>query len=122
MRRNVLVVDDQQYIRILLKDNLEFDEFTTLCASRGREALESLERFTPDLAIVDIGLPDISGWTVCKTLKQRYPDIELIVLSAMNADDVRAAMKPLGLKHFVPKPYDPIALSDLVKQLLDPGR
>jgi two-component system catabolic regulation response regulator CreB len=114
----VLVVDDQHYVRILLKDNLEFDDFDTRCATKGREALEIAKTFKPDLAIVDVGLPDMSGLEVCRQLRERHPGMEVVVLSAMDADPIRAQMTQLGLEHFVAKPYDPIAFSDLVKRLL----
>ncbi len=118
MGRNVLVVDDQQYIRILLKDNLEFDRIPTRCVGKGQEALELAGQFRPDLAIVDIGLPDMSGWKVCRELRQRDPKIQIIVLSATSMETARPEMQALGLTHFIPKPYDPISLSELVKKLL----
>lgn len=121
MARNVLVVDDQQYIRILLKDNLEFDHFTTRCASKGRDALDLAEAAPPDLAIVDIGLPDISGWDVCRELRRRQPKLQIVLLSATPKEAARGKMEELGLVHFVAKPYDPISLSELVKRLLPRG-
>lgn len=114
----VLVVDDQEYVRILLTDNLEFDRFETTCASTGKEALSSAARRRPDLAIVDVGLPDMSGWDVCKALLQRYPGMPIVVLSAQSAAQARGRMQQLGLRYFVAKPYDPIALSELVKQIV----
>jgi DNA-binding response OmpR family regulator len=119
-KKKVLVVDDQQYIRTLLKDNLEYDHFKAHCTSRGADALACLSEFKPHLAIVDIGLPDMSGWKVCEALRKACPGIEIIVLSAKEPGTAQAEMKQLGLRHFVAKPYDPIALSDLVKQLLQP--
>ncbi len=115
---HVLLVDDQEYVRVLLTDNLEFDRFTATCASTGKEALACAARFKPDLAIVDLSLPDITGWDVCRSLLERWPSLPIIVLSAQTSNQVRQRMQELSLRYFVAKPYDPIALSELVKQIL----
>lgn len=117
-RGHVLLVDDQEYVRVLLSDNLEYDHFRTTCASTGREAVAFAQGSRPDLAIVDIRLPDISGWEVCQSLMQLWPDLPIIVLSAQNVSEIRPRMQELSLRYFVAKPYDPIALSELVKQIL----
>ena len=62
MAMKILIVDDHESLRILLRDNLELEGFEVAAASSGVEALEMAGNFGPDIAIVDIGLPDIPGW------------------------------------------------------------
>ncbi|OGS27590.1 MAG: hypothetical protein A3J70_06190 [Elusimicrobia bacterium RIFCSPHIGHO2_02_FULL_61_10] len=121
MKRKILIVDDEEYLRILLKDNLEIEGFEVIATATGKEALEVAWKVLPDLAIIDIGLPDINGWEVCQRLQQdfRTADLPLVILTAEASGKVTAQMKELGLKHYVPKPYHPIDIVGFLKKILN---
>ena len=117
--KKVLIVEDQPNLRLLLKDNLELDGMEVVCASTGGEALELAWKSNPSVAVVDIGLPDIPGWEVCRRLRadDRTKDIELVILTAESRAKVADKLEALSLKHFVSKPYDPIAVGRMIKEL-----
>ena len=74
----ILVVDDEEHIVMILKDSLEFSGFQVITAYNGQEALERVEQDNPDLIILDIGMPKLDGWEVCRRLKsdekqRRFP-------------------------------------------------
>ena len=116
----MLIVEDETFARTLLKDNLEFEGFEVECAANGSLALELAKKVQLDIAVIDVGLPDMTGWEVCKGLQRdvRTAETTLVILSGKMRSEVLEGMKKLGLKHFVPKPYDPIALGRMLKGLL----
>ena len=67
----VLVVEDDENLRITLADNLEDEGYRVRAVDRGRAALEAVEHEPPDVVVLDIMLPDLDGYSVCRSLRQR---------------------------------------------------
>ncbi|HVO32824.1 MAG TPA: response regulator, partial [Elusimicrobiota bacterium] len=65
----ILVVDDEEHIVMILKDSLVFSGFEVVTALDGQEALVMVEKESPDLVVLDIGMPKMDGWEVCRRLK-----------------------------------------------------
>src|SRR5262249_4269764 len=107
MTRRILIVEDEESLLVLLRDILEMEGFECLTAGTGKAALDIAWKKCPELAIVDIGLPDVSGWEVCRRLREdfRTSAIKIIVLSAQTGSRDTPLMKQLGVNHFVRKPY-----------------
>ena len=63
----ILVVDDEEHIVMILKDSLEFSGFQVVTAYNGLEAIEQVEKNNPDLIVLDIGMPKLDGWEVCRS-------------------------------------------------------
>lgn len=122
MTRRVLIVEDEDSLLLLLKDILVMEGLECLTAATGKAALEIAWKKCPELAIVDIGLPDISGWEVCRRLREdfRTSTIKILVLSAQAGSRDTPLMRELGINHFVRKPYDPEKIGSLVKSMLEP--
>ena len=108
----VLVVDDEPRIVEFLSENLRDDDFSVLAAGSGAEALELLGRSRPDLVLLDVVLPDMSGYDVCRTVRQGDgvndpwdPDLPIIMLSAKaeHTDRVRGLTR--GADDYVTKPF-----------------
>src|SRR3954470_1355330 len=85
----VLVVDDEPRILQFLEENLRADDFSVLTASGGEEAIDVLRRANPDVVLLDVVLPDMSGYDVCRRLRSGEPaadpwnpDVPIIMLSA----------------------------------------
>jgi len=118
--KTVLVVDDDRPMRALCRASLEEAGFRVLEAAGGEEALESVRDERPDLILLDIMMPGISGWEVTSALlADRSTDqIPIIFISGRRelADRVRAF--GLGAQDYVTKPFDPTALARTVAKTL----
>jgi DNA-binding response OmpR family regulator len=118
--KKVLVVDDDRHMRALCRASLEEAGFRVLEAAGGEEALESVRAERPDLILLDVMMPGISGWEVTSALlAERSTDqIPIIFISARRelADRVRAF--GLGAQDYVTKPFDPTVLAKTVATTL----
>lgn len=107
MSTRVLIVEDDAALSRLLLDNFRFEGFTVDSASDGADALEKAETFQPDLVLLDLMLPGLSGFDVCRTLSAREsrPGIIIITSRRHKADKVRGL--ELGADDYVTKPFGP---------------
>jgi CheY-like chemotaxis protein len=89
MAPTVLVVDDDQDIRESLAQILTEEGFDVTAASNGAEALAEIERWTPDVMLLDLMMPVVNGWQVLEALRERntHPRIPVVVLSAVEGHD-----------------------------------
>lgn len=116
----VLAVDDDDVIRSLLVMNLEMEGHEVLTAANGRAALERITADAPDLVLLDIMMPELSGYDVLQRVRQdpQHRTLPVVFLSARAMEaDVRKGLE-LGADRYVTKPFDPIDLMDLVADLL----
>ena len=108
----VLVVEDDESLCRILKRNLAARGIEAVCAESVAAALQSIAAARPDLLVLDINLPDRSGWELCRALRARGLEIPKIILSATRVTPERLAeFKPLA---FLPKPFPLEALLRLV--------
>jgi len=116
----ILVVDDEEHIVMILKDSLEFSGFQVVTGFNGQEALERVAQDKPDLIVLDIGMPKMDGWEVCRRLKsdEKSKHIPIIILTAytQTADQRKGAQ--LGADRFVTKPCDLTFLVEEINTLL----
>src|SRR5262245_49598816 len=103
----VLIVDDDPDIQRLVSYNLSQAGFQVATATTGRTALESVQKQSPDLIILDVMLPDIDGLEVCRTLRQRDHSrrIPIIMLTARSEEIDRVVGFELGADDYVMKPF-----------------
>jgi DNA-binding response OmpR family regulator len=120
-QKTVLVVDDDRPLRTLCRASLEEAGFRVLEAADGEQALASVRDERPDLILLDIMMPGISGWEVTSALlADRSTDqIPIVFMSARTevADRMRAF--DLGAQDYVTKPFDPRGLTKTVAKTLD---
>lgn len=120
MAKKILVVDDDRVIQQLLVVNLELEGYDVDVASDGEQALERVKGYEPDLVILDIMMPKLDGWEVCRRIKQdpATQDVPIIFLSARAQDmDIRRGYAT-GVNAYLTKPFDPVELLDLVERVL----
>ena len=117
MGRKILVVDDEKRIVEILKAYLERDGYRVIAAYDGRSALELARNNSPDLIILDLMLPEISGWDVCRTLRKES-DVPIIMLTARDETTDKIVGLELGADDYVTKPFDPKELVTRVRTVI----
>ncbi|MFH1169242.1 MAG: response regulator transcription factor [Chloroflexota bacterium] len=115
--KKVLVVDDEARIADIIKAYLERDGYQVAVAYDGRAALETARKQPPDMIILDLMLPEISGWDVCRSLR-RESDVPIIMLTAREEVTDKIVGLELGADDYVTKPFDPKELMSRVKAVL----
>ena len=103
----VLIVDDEKDLRSLLDFNLQSAGWRTVQAATGKEALSRARSHLPDLILLDLNLPDVSGTEVCRELKEdpRTEQIPVVMLTARIGESDRIAGFELGADDYVSKPF-----------------
>ncbi|HWM84853.1 MAG TPA: response regulator transcription factor [Kofleriaceae bacterium] len=120
MTSRILVVEDDASIRLGLEDTLQAKGYRVTVATRGAAGLDLAERVRPDLIILDIMLPDMDGFEVCRRLKSA-PDLAgtpIIMLSARGAELDRVRGLELGADDYVTKPFSLMELLARVAAVL----
>jgi DNA-binding response OmpR family regulator len=121
MGGTVLVVEDDQKTAALVVLYLEREGFQTIVAHDGRQALELARRHKPNFVILDLMLPVLDGWEVCRQLRQ-FSDVPILILSAREEEIDRVSGLTLGADDYVVKPFSPRELVARVKAILRRGR
>jgi two-component system, OmpR family, response regulator len=114
---SVLVVDDDPHLRELVRVFLQQHGFDVLEATNGAEALATLEKCKVALVILDIMLPYMDGWEVCRQVRQFY-DVPVLMLTAKGETSQMLKGFQLGTDDYVVKPFEPLELVARVKALL----
>lgn len=117
MQELILVVDDEAKIVKLTKDYLEKDGFRVISAGDGNTALAMVRRDKPDLVVLDLMLPGMDGWEVCRILR-RETDIPIIMLTARVEESDQVVGLELGADDYVTKPFSPRTLVARVRAVL----
>lgn len=119
MKKKVLVADDEVNILNLIKLNLG-DEYDYIEAMDGLEVLQKIEHELPDIILLDIMMPKMDGFTVCKRLKAnpRTKDIPIVLVSAKSEDQDVLYGIDLGASAYVTKPFNKQDLSEIVKNII----
>jgi len=117
MNEIILVVDDEPKIVRLARDYLERDGFQVIGAGDGRAALTIARREHPDLIVLDLMLPLVNGWEVCRTLRSES-EVPIIMLTARSEESDQVLGLELGADDYVTKPFSPRALVARVRALL----
>jgi two-component system alkaline phosphatase synthesis response regulator PhoP len=113
----ILVVDDEQNIIELARMYLEQDGFQVIEAGDGQQALERIERDTPDLVVLDLMLPVVDGWEVCRRVRAES-DLPILMLTARDDDVDKIVGLELGADDYMTKPFNPRELVARVKAIL----
>jgi len=117
MNERVLIVDDEVSICELIKLDLEFEGYIVETANDGQEALDKVQTFNPDIMILDLMLPKINGYDVCKKVNAEK-GIPIIMLTAKTDIIDRVLGLELGADDYITKPFDSRELMARVKALL----
>lgn len=120
MNKRILVVDDEMYIVNILDFTLGSEGFKVVSAANGEEALRKALEITPDLIVLDVMMPKIDGYEVCRALKakEETKHIPVILLTAKDRDADREKGREVGAELYMTKPFSPTRLLEEVRALL----
>lgn len=101
----ILIVDDEPEMARGLEDNLRFEGYQTFTATNGEDALGVAAREAPDLVILDLMMPKMSGWEVCRALRAKGIEVPIIMLTARGEEADRIRGLELGADDYIAKPF-----------------
>ncbi len=122
MKSRILVADDEADIRVLIRFILQSRGYEVIDATTGDEAIAAMRREHPDLALLDVMMPGLSGIEVAEeaALDSNTADIPFVFLSASAAsDDIQKGLR-VGAKAYLAKPFSPNKLAEVIAQVLTP--
>ncbi len=115
--KTILVVDDEKKIVDIIKAYLEKEGYRVIAAYNGSSALREYQSQKPDLLILDLMLPEISGWDVCRAVRKES-EVPIIMLTARDEQTDKIIGLEMGADDYVTKPFDPKELVSRVKAIL----
>ncbi|MED0875642.1 response regulator transcription factor [Bacillus mobilis] len=118
MQRTILIVEDEDILREIMKDYLLNEGYNVLEAINGKEALSIFEEHEVHLIILDIMLPELDGWAVCRRIRKKS-NVPIIMLKARVDEDDTLLGFELGADDYVTKPYSPPILLARAKRLME---
>jgi len=122
MNNKVFIVEDDKDLHNYLRELFLENRYSVESSFRGTEALQKIKESLPDLVILDLGLPDINGETVCKELKKFFPELPIIILTAKDTSEDVVRGLNLGADDYIPKPFKEEELLARVKARLRQGK
>jgi two-component system alkaline phosphatase synthesis response regulator PhoP len=118
IKRKILVVEDENAIRFLLRENLEYEGYEVFEAENGISALEIVEKSSPDLILLDLMLPLMSGMEVCKRLRSTGNVVPVIMLTSRGQQMDKVIGLKAGADDYITKPFDILELCARIEALL----
>lgn len=117
MSKNILLVEDDVRMREIINDYFSIEGFQIFETDNGREALEIFEGHKFNLVLLDIMIPEIDGWSVCKRIR-KSSDVPIILITARSDEDDKLLGYDLGADDYITKPFSPRVLLAKAKMLL----
>lgn len=119
-KKRILIVDDEDDLRSMLKFRLEAMNYDVSEAVDGQEGLDKSRSENPDLVILDLMLPKIDGFKVCRMLKfdEKHKHIPIIMFTARVTEKDKQIGEEMGADAYITKPFEPEVLIGKIKELL----
>jgi len=120
MAKKILLVDDETDLVEMVKMRLEANGYEVVPAYDGQDGLEKARSLKPDLIILDLMLPKMDGYKVCRMLKfdEKYKNIPIVLFTARVQEADQKMGEEVGANAYITKPFEPQALLDKIKELL----
>lgn len=106
IKKSILLVDDEENLLSIIKLNLEMDHHHVTTCDNGKKALELLKNKVFDLVILDVMLPEMDGFTVCRKLKKLHPELPVLFLTAKGTSADKIEGLKLGADDYLAKPFN----------------
>lgn len=116
----IMIADDDHEIRNLLRTFFEEQDVDLIESKNGAEALENIITYRPNLVILDVMMPELNGWQICKYVKSReeYEDVGIIMLTAIGPVNNELTSPLFGADDYMDKPFDFDVLEEKVNKVL----
>lgn len=118
MAYKILIVEDEEIIRLGLQDNFELENYIVETACDGEEAIAKADSFQPHLVLLDLMIPKKSGFEVCRVIRKKHPKCFIIMLTAKTEETSKVAGLEMGADDYVTKPFSILELLARVKAFL----
>ena len=120
MPKKIMVVDDEPYIARVIKFKLEQEGYTVISANDGITGLNKIKEEKPDLVLLDVMMPGMSGYEVCQKIKgdAELAGIPVVILTAKGQERDREQGFSMGASDYITKPFSPNRLLELVKSIV----
>ena len=119
MGKRILIVDDEEHIRELIAKFLTKHGFTVRLAANGDQGIETVRKEIPDLVFLDILMPGRNGLDVLKQLKEEFPELPVIIFSALHEEETAKEAIRLGAYDYMTKPFSlDRLLKDFIQRIL----
>jgi len=121
--KKILVVDDDPYILMSLEFLMKKNGFEVMVARNGTEALEIVDKQVPDIVLLDIMMPDVDGYAICKHIKssKKLKEAKVVFMSAKSKESDIQKGYDLGASLYVTKPFSTRQLLKQVQELISPS-
>jgi len=116
--RTVLVVDDFDDTRLLLRTWLERRGFRVIEAANGLQAINQVEAETPDLIIMDMQMPELDGLSATRHIRKSLDSVPILAVSAYGAEQFREQALAAGCNEYVSTPFEPATLEGIIRSLV----
>jgi len=116
--RTVLVVDDFDDTRLLLRTWLERRGFRVVEAENGLQAIDQTESESPDLIIMDMQMPGLDGLSATRRIRKSHDSVPILAVSAYGADQYREQALAAGCNEYVSTPFEPATLEGIIRLLV----
>ena len=122
MKRKVLLVDDEPGIQVVISARLASKGYEVLVAKDGQEGLNLARTESPDIVLLDLMLPKLDGYKVCRMLKfdKAFENIPIVIFSAKGSDADKKLAEQVGADAYLVKPFDMELFTQTIQRLLGP--
>jgi two-component system chemotaxis response regulator CheY len=117
----VLIVDDDAFVRVVLKDALEGQGYKLLEAADGEEAVAQTAAARPDVVLLDLMMPRQSGLEALAQIRKLHPESRVVVISSMDTESLVQQALQAGADGFIAKPFHPLEIQGAVRKALEAG-
>lgn len=118
--KKIIVADDEKALRVLVAGTLEIGNYLIFEVDNGIDALESIVKENPDLVVLDVMMPGMTGYEVCKQIKTNpeMKHIKVLILTAKGQQIDRETAKGVLADYYLSKPFSPMELLSMVEEIL----
>lgn len=116
MISRILLVEDDTDLTAYLLTLLREQDYAVKHTAKGSDVLFQIEKFNPDLVILDLGLPDIDGHFLCQKIKEEYPEVAVIILTGRDTTEEKVKGLEEGADDYLTKPFEPDELFARIKK------